>query len=118
MPPLTREQARRRAEVLRLRLGLAGYKVRTGQQDVPLERLQVRRGFLLAPQRDGTGVDGAGLRRRDEREVVAVEEALLVDEAVIEEEAGVELVEEQEAVLKEVPRWSLYALQTIGRRML
>ena len=29
-----------KAEILRLRLGLASYKVRTGQTDVPLERLQ------------------------------------------------------------------------------
>ncbi|RYO76956.1 hypothetical protein DL766_007472 [Monosporascus sp. MC13-8B] len=41
-PPMTREEARQKAEVLRLRLGLASYKVRTGQTDVPLERLQVR----------------------------------------------------------------------------
>ncbi|KAI6783946.1 whi5 like domain protein [Emericellopsis cladophorae] len=36
---LTREQARERAEILRLRLGLASYKVRTGQTNVPLEDL-------------------------------------------------------------------------------
>lgn len=36
---LTRSQS---AEILRLRLGLANYKVRTGQTDVPLERLEVR----------------------------------------------------------------------------
>ncbi|KAK3375426.1 hypothetical protein B0H63DRAFT_526675 [Podospora didyma] len=39
---LTREEAREKAEILRLRLGLAHYKVRTGQTDVPLERLQLR----------------------------------------------------------------------------
>ncbi|KAK3380288.1 hypothetical protein B0T24DRAFT_675997 [Lasiosphaeria ovina] len=39
---LTREEAREKAEILRLRLGLANYKVRTGQTDVPLEQLQVR----------------------------------------------------------------------------
>ncbi|CAJ2506867.1 Uu.00g080530.m01.CDS01 [Anthostomella pinea] len=39
---LTREDARQKAETLRLRLGLASYKVRTGQTDVPLERLQVK----------------------------------------------------------------------------
>ncbi|KAH8668303.1 hypothetical protein BX600DRAFT_434852 [Xylariales sp. PMI_506] len=39
---LTREEARQKAEILRLRLGLAGYKLRTGQEDVPLERLQIR----------------------------------------------------------------------------
>ncbi|KAI0201496.1 hypothetical protein F4808DRAFT_459983 [Astrocystis sublimbata] len=39
---MTREEARQKAEILRLRLGLASYKVRTNQADVPLERLQVR----------------------------------------------------------------------------
>ncbi|KAI2642575.1 hypothetical protein GGS21DRAFT_179058 [Xylaria nigripes] len=39
---MTREEARRKAEILRLRLGLASYKVKTNQADVPLERLQVR----------------------------------------------------------------------------
>ncbi|TRX91329.1 hypothetical protein FHL15_007751 [Xylaria flabelliformis] len=39
---MTREEARQKAEILRLRLGLASYKVRTNQLDVPLERLQVR----------------------------------------------------------------------------
>ncbi|KAK4038467.1 hypothetical protein C8A01DRAFT_37592 [Parachaetomium inaequale] len=39
-PTLTREQAREKAEILRLRLGLASYKVRTGQTDVPLDRLE------------------------------------------------------------------------------
>ncbi|KAK4216653.1 hypothetical protein QBC37DRAFT_83755 [Rhypophila decipiens] len=38
---LTREQTREKAETIRLRLGLAAYKVRTGQTDVPLERLRV-----------------------------------------------------------------------------
>jgi hypothetical protein len=42
-PTITRGEARQRAETLRLRLGLAGYKLRTGQEDVPLERLQARR---------------------------------------------------------------------------
>ncbi|KAK4244175.1 hypothetical protein C7999DRAFT_17542 [Corynascus novoguineensis] len=41
-PRLTREQAREKAEILRLRLGLASYKVRTGQTDVPLDRLEAR----------------------------------------------------------------------------
>ncbi|KAI1429349.1 hypothetical protein F5Y12DRAFT_482271 [Xylaria sp. FL1777] len=40
---MTREEARQKAEILRLRLGLASYKVKTNQTDVPLERLQVRR---------------------------------------------------------------------------
>ncbi|KAI0455545.1 hypothetical protein F5B21DRAFT_193228 [Xylaria acuta] len=39
---MTREEARQKAEILRLRLGLASYKVRTNQADIPLERLQVR----------------------------------------------------------------------------
>ncbi|KAJ8128939.1 hypothetical protein O1611_g4693 [Lasiodiplodia mahajangana] len=48
---MTREEARQvstdsyggeKAEILRLRLGLASYKVKTNQADVPLERLQVR----------------------------------------------------------------------------
>ncbi|KAL1837479.1 hypothetical protein VTJ49DRAFT_3740 [Mycothermus thermophilus] len=37
---LTREQAREKAEILRLRLGLASYKVRTGQTDMPLDQLE------------------------------------------------------------------------------
>ncbi|KAI1437772.1 hypothetical protein GGR50DRAFT_25547 [Xylaria sp. CBS 124048] len=39
---MTREEARRKAEILRLRLGLASYKVKTNQADVPLEKLQFR----------------------------------------------------------------------------
>ncbi|KAI1267257.1 hypothetical protein F5Y18DRAFT_379681 [Xylariaceae sp. FL1019] len=50
---LTREEARQKAEILRLRLGLASYKVRTNQTNVPLERLQVRPLPRLRPtQRD------------------------------------------------------------------
>ncbi|KAK3357264.1 hypothetical protein B0T25DRAFT_151941 [Lasiosphaeria hispida] len=41
-PRFSREEAREKAEIIRLRLGLANYKVRTGQTDVPLERLQMR----------------------------------------------------------------------------
>ncbi|KAI1637659.1 hypothetical protein F4809DRAFT_640326 [Biscogniauxia mediterranea] len=41
-PAMTREEARQKAEILRLRLGLASYKVRTGQTDVPLERLKLK----------------------------------------------------------------------------
>ncbi|KAH8895175.1 hypothetical protein GQ53DRAFT_839515 [Thozetella sp. PMI_491] len=41
-PRMTREQAREKAEILRLRLGLASYKLRTGQTDVPLDQLQMR----------------------------------------------------------------------------
>ncbi|KAL7921949.1 hypothetical protein ACQKWADRAFT_293977 [Trichoderma austrokoningii] len=39
---LTREQAREKAEILRLRLSLAGYKLRTGQTAIPLSELQRR----------------------------------------------------------------------------
>ncbi|KAI0023178.1 hypothetical protein F4780DRAFT_100144 [Xylariomycetidae sp. FL0641] len=39
-PVVTREEAREKAETLRLRLRLADYKVRTGQTNVPLERLR------------------------------------------------------------------------------
>ncbi|KAH6841056.1 hypothetical protein B0I37DRAFT_438621 [Chaetomium sp. MPI-CAGE-AT-0009] len=41
-PRLTREQAREKAEIIRLRLGLASYKVRIGQTDVPLDRLEAQ----------------------------------------------------------------------------
>ncbi|EXU99786.1 Whi5 like motif protein [Metarhizium robertsii] len=37
---MTREQAREKAAILRLRLGLASYKVRTGQTTVPLADLE------------------------------------------------------------------------------
>ncbi|EGS17705.1 uncharacterized protein CTHT_0070470 [Thermochaetoides thermophila DSM 1495] len=47
-PRLTREQCREKAEILRLRLGLASYKVRTGQTEVPLEQLEKK--FLPTPQ--------------------------------------------------------------------
>ncbi|KAK4180067.1 hypothetical protein QBC36DRAFT_358820 [Triangularia setosa] len=39
---LTREQARQKAEILRLRLSLANYKVKTGQTDVSLDQLERR----------------------------------------------------------------------------
>ncbi|KAI0834440.1 hypothetical protein F5Y06DRAFT_154388 [Hypoxylon sp. FL0890] len=39
---MTREEARIKAETLRLRLGLASYKVRTGQTDLPLDQLKVK----------------------------------------------------------------------------
>ncbi|XWW97471.1 hypothetical protein V2A60_005453 [Cordyceps javanica] len=39
---LTREQAREKMEIIRLRLGLASYKLRTGQVEVPLADLQPR----------------------------------------------------------------------------
>ncbi|POS78288.1 hypothetical protein DHEL01_v203318 [Diaporthe helianthi] len=46
-PPQTRrissrEELRQKTEILKLRLSLANYKVKTGQVDVPLDRLQVR----------------------------------------------------------------------------
>ncbi|XXH04422.1 hypothetical protein Hte_010836 [Hypoxylon texense] len=59
-PSMTREEARRKAEKLRLRLGLASYKVRTGQTDVPLERLKVR--SLSASS------SGGGNTRREEQQ--------------------------------------------------
>ncbi|KAJ9134448.1 hypothetical protein NKR23_g10130 [Pleurostoma richardsiae] len=48
LPPLqprripTREESRQKAEIIKLRLTLASYKLRTGQADVPLEQLQMR----------------------------------------------------------------------------
>ncbi|KAI0846221.1 hypothetical protein F5Y00DRAFT_244367 [Daldinia vernicosa] len=39
---MTREEARQKAEMLRLRLSLASYKVRTGQTDVSLEQLEAK----------------------------------------------------------------------------
>ncbi|KAK1579450.1 uncharacterized protein LY79DRAFT_582509 [Colletotrichum navitas] len=39
---LTREEARQKARILRLKLGLANYKLQTGQEDVPLDRLEVK----------------------------------------------------------------------------
>ncbi|KAK4193644.1 hypothetical protein QBC35DRAFT_2382 [Podospora australis] len=44
-PRLTREQARQKAEIIRSRLELANYKVRTGQTDVPLDLLEQRVGL-------------------------------------------------------------------------
>ncbi|CAN8097203.1 unnamed protein product [Discula destructiva] len=40
--PPTREEFRQKAEILKLRLSLASYKVKTNQTDVPLDKLQVR----------------------------------------------------------------------------
>ncbi|KAK1975697.1 hypothetical protein LZ30DRAFT_605036 [Colletotrichum cereale] len=39
---LTREEARQKARILRLKLGLAKYKLQTGQENVPLDRLEVK----------------------------------------------------------------------------
>ncbi|KAK1633576.1 hypothetical protein BDP81DRAFT_396955 [Colletotrichum phormii] len=39
---LTREEARQKARILRLKLGLANYKLQTGQENVPLDKLQVK----------------------------------------------------------------------------
>ncbi|TQN73252.1 hypothetical protein CSHISOI_02244 [Colletotrichum shisoi] len=39
---LTREEARQKARILKLKLGLANYKLRTGQENVPLDRLEVK----------------------------------------------------------------------------
>ncbi|TKW58092.1 hypothetical protein CTA1_11138 [Colletotrichum tanaceti] len=39
---LTREEARQKARILKLKLGLANYKLRTGQENVPLDRLVVK----------------------------------------------------------------------------
>ncbi|KAK2052721.1 hypothetical protein LY76DRAFT_319729 [Colletotrichum caudatum] len=39
---LTREEARQKARILRLKLGLANYKLQTGQENVPLDRLELK----------------------------------------------------------------------------
>ncbi|KAK3340490.1 hypothetical protein B0H65DRAFT_472589 [Neurospora tetraspora] len=44
---LANQAARQKAEIIRLRLSLAAYKIQTGQTDVPLEQLEVR--SLLPP---------------------------------------------------------------------
>ncbi|PHH88981.1 hypothetical protein CDD83_6802 [Cordyceps sp. RAO-2017] len=49
---LTREEARHKVEILRLRLGLASYKLRTGQTSVPLQELRL---LPLRPGDDGAG---------------------------------------------------------------
>ncbi|KAB5558293.1 hypothetical protein GE09DRAFT_1118636 [Coniochaeta sp. 2T2.1] len=41
-PRLTREKAREKAEILKLRLGLASYKLRTNQTDIPLDQLELQ----------------------------------------------------------------------------
>lgn len=67
---MTRSEARQNAEILRLRLGLAGYKLRTGQEHLPLERLQVRRG--AADQDGGRHVEraAAALQRGERRRML------------------------------------------------
>ncbi|KAL2201546.1 hypothetical protein P885DRAFT_26849 [Corynascus similis CBS 632.67] len=62
-PRLTREQAREKAEILRLRLGLASYKVRTGQTDVPLDRLEAR---LAGGVRHARGFSSSSFHDRTE----------------------------------------------------
>ncbi|KAK5989939.1 hypothetical protein PT974_08202 [Cladobotryum mycophilum] len=54
---LTREQAREKAEILRLRLGLASYKLRTGQTSIPLSQLQPK----PLPRRPNTHVRSQSL---------------------------------------------------------
>ncbi|KAL1901279.1 hypothetical protein Cpir12675_000512 [Ceratocystis pirilliformis] len=44
---MSRQETRQKADALRLRLGLANYKLRTGQADVPLDKLQMRPCRLL-----------------------------------------------------------------------
>ncbi|KAF6821030.1 hypothetical protein CSOJ01_00465 [Colletotrichum sojae] len=39
---LTREEQRQRVRILRLKLGLANYKLQTGQENVPLDRLEMK----------------------------------------------------------------------------
>ncbi|OTA94500.1 hypothetical protein M434DRAFT_262833 [Hypoxylon sp. CO27-5] len=60
---MTREEARIKAETLRLRLGLASYKVRTGQMDVPLDQLLKVRPLL--------GSDKSRQDKRDEQPSMA-----------------------------------------------
>ncbi|KAI0127618.1 hypothetical protein BJ170DRAFT_626152 [Xylariales sp. AK1849] len=79
---LTREEARQKAEILRLRLGLARYKLRTGQENVPLERLQLRRipDGQSAPQlpRLSSSQQDADAEDATEEESEAHREALLM----------------------------------------
>ncbi|CCC13955.1 unnamed protein product [Sordaria macrospora k-hell] len=60
---LPNQAARQKAEILRLRLSLAAYKIQTGQTDVPLEQLEVVRSSLpwfqsQRPAGGGGGSDG------------------------------------------------------------
>ncbi|KAM3445476.1 hypothetical protein NHJ13734_000389 [Beauveria thailandica] len=72
---LTREQAREKVEILRLRLGLASYKLRTGQVSVPLADLQARplpiAAGMVAPTAENTpesSQDAAATRQVDDDE--------------------------------------------------
>ncbi|KAM3515187.1 hypothetical protein MY11210_001199 [Beauveria gryllotalpidicola] len=72
---LTREQAREKVEILRLRLGLASYKLRTGQVSVPLADLQARplpvAAGMVAPTAENTpesSQDAAVTRQDDDDE--------------------------------------------------
>ncbi|KAM3530473.1 hypothetical protein NHJ13051_001306 [Beauveria bassiana] len=79
---LTREQAREKVEILRLRLGLASYKLRTGQVSVPLADLQARplpaAAGIMASTAENTpesSQDAAAMRQdnNDEKEDVIAE---------------------------------------------
>ncbi|KAK4146334.1 uncharacterized protein C8A04DRAFT_25843 [Dichotomopilus funicola] len=57
-PRMTREQARQKAEILRLRLGLASYKVRTNQTEVSLDALEARAAEIKRPARNSFSAHG------------------------------------------------------------
>ncbi|KAK3391690.1 hypothetical protein B0T20DRAFT_62841 [Sordaria brevicollis] len=61
--------ARQKAEIIRLRLSLATYKIQTGQTDVPLEQLEVR--SLLPPWASEYHHHSNSQQRRRRRERVA-----------------------------------------------
>ncbi|KAI8197870.1 hypothetical protein K4K52_010160 [Colletotrichum sp. SAR 10_76] len=87
---LTREEARQKARILRLKLGLANYKLQTGQEDVPLDRLQVKplpgqekralpRVTVQPPSsRDGPPESEATIEADDRREEETQEEEVVV----------------------------------------
>ncbi|KAJ0387970.1 hypothetical protein COL922a_001250 [Colletotrichum nupharicola] len=87
---LTREEARQKARILRLKLGLANYKLQTGQEDVPLDRLQVKplpgqekralpRVTAQPPSsRDGPPESEATIEADDRREEETQEEEVVV----------------------------------------
>ncbi|KAJ0290010.1 hypothetical protein COL940_001114 [Colletotrichum noveboracense] len=86
---LTREEARQKARILRLKLGLANYKLQTGQEDVPLDRLQVKplpgqekralpRVTVQPPSsRDGPPESEATIEADDRREETQEEEVVV-----------------------------------------